>query len=519
MVEIMIFKKLYIALLLTFCAVHFSTTAQVRPRVDGLEVDTTYMSLLAEEMKLRTQEDSLVKTVTSLREKLRTDRNNIQSNSQNILKLEGEIFEVRNKIGRIASQTSAIEQDFILKNLGGVTNQTTDQSHKLQNSGNVSAYLTANPFFKQNMPAEDYAALTLAGEKEKPLASYIRIFAHNYNLLSKIADEYAKADSVVVADSLWQNYIEQKRLLSAISDSVATLNDYIFDTKSYSYNLLLDKLNKTQLIKEFGDKNSQARSAEAQLNNKSEAVAVSAYPIRKRLTLDYETTLARILGLDMALDSLEIIQAELDTLMSDYPPIMLNEKLFIDYEPITIHSPARYNTTNPIPELVIYEKGTIYRILLGSFTREQPVSIFRGAYPLGVWRSEDGKYNYYAGGFATREEAEAALEQMKEVGFKAPKIALWDYGDYSLPDETQLSQDRESTDAAVLRIEISGVKGDLNDAVKEAIKEAAPGKDIIRMGDLFTVGTFSGEGEAERVASAIRAADPILEVKVTGQTE
>ena len=108
---------------------------------------------------------------------------------------------------------------------------------------------------------------------------------------------------------------------------------------------------------------------------------------------------------------------------------------------------------------------------------------------------------------------------MKEVGFKAPKIALWDYGDYSLPDETQLSQDRESTDAAVLRIEISGVKGDLNDAVKEAIKEAAPGKDIIRMGDLFTVGTFSGEGEAERVASAIRAADPILDVKVTGQTE
>lgn len=513
-------KRLYTALVLTFCAAHLSITAQVRPRVDGLEVDTTYMSLLAEEMKLRSREDSLVKAVASLREKLRTDRNNIQANSQGILKLEGEIFDVRNNIGRIASQTSAIEQDFILKNLGGGNDQTINQNPGLQqNTGNISAYLTANPFFKQNMPPEDYAALTLAGEKEKPLASYIRIFGINYNLLSKIADEYARTDSIVLADSLWSNYVEQKRLLSAISDSVATISDYIWDTKSYSYNLLLDKLNKAQLIEEFGNKSSQARSAEAQLGDKSEAPPVSAYPIRKRLTLDYETTLARLLGLDKALDSLGRVQAQLDTLIAEYPPIILEEKLFIDYEPITIHSPARYNAANPIPDLVIYEKGTIYRILLGSFVRAQPVSIFRGAYPLGLWRSEDGRYNYYAGGFATQEEAEAALEQMKKAGFKAPKIALWDYGDYSLPDETQLSQNRQTAGAALLRIEITGAKGDLNDAVKDAIREAAPGKDIIRMGDRFTVGTFSGEGEAERVASAIRAANPILEVKVAGQAE
>lgn len=514
-------KGLYIALVLAFCATSGSQAAQIRPRVDGLEADTTYMSLLAQETELRSREDSLVRTVGALREKLRTDRNNIQSYSQNILKLESEIFDVRNSIGRIASRTTAIEQDFIFKNLGGgVIERTTGQNPDgRQKTGNISAYLTANPYFKQNMSPEDYAALVLSGEKEKPLASYIRIFGANYALLSKTADEYAIADSLALADSLWTNYIEQKRLLAAISDSVATLSDYVWDTKTYSYNLLLDKLNKTELIEEFGNKSSRARSAEAQLGGKTEAAPVSAYPIRKRLLLDYEAALARLLGLDKALDSLGMALTELDTLRSDYPPIALEEKLFIDYEPITIHSPARYNAGNPIPELVIYEKGTIYRILLGSFLRAQPVSIFRGAYPLGLWRTDEGRYNYYAGGFATQEEAEAALEQMKKAGFKAPKIALWDYGDYSLPDEEQLSQNRAQTDGPLLRIEISRARGDISDAVKEAIRETAPGKDIIRMGDRFTVGTFSGEGEAERVAAAIRAADPVLEVKVAGQAE
>ncbi len=510
-------KKLYIALSLAFCVAVYTLPGQVRPRVAGLEADSTYMSLLGEELKLRSREDSLVKAVAVLRDKLRTDRENIQLYSQGILKLEGEIFDVRNNIGRIAGRTSAIEQEFILSNLGAGIHTGGHPAGGQQTSADVSGNLIENPYFKENIVPEDYAALALAQQKEEILGSYIRVFATNYDLLSKTADEYAKADNAALADSLWPHYVDQKRILAAISDSVAMFNDYIWDTKSYSYTLLLDLMNKTGAIDEFGNKSTQARSAEAQLRGNTESVPVSAYPIRKHLTLDYEMTLAQTLGLNKALDSLGRALADVDAAQFDYPPIVLDEKLFIDYAPITFHSPAMYNASNPIPELVIYGKGTIYRILLGSFLRAQPVSVFRGACPVGLWRTDEGRYNYYAGGFATQQEAEAALEQIKKAGFKAPQIALWDYGDYSLPDETQLTQNGASDSGTLLRVYITGAKGDLSGTVKEAIREAAPGKDIIRIGERFTVGNFTSEGEAKKVAAAIKAADPVLEVTVSGQ--
>ena len=510
----MILKKLYPAVALALLLSVAALSAQVRPRVAGLETDSTYMSLLGEELKLRSHEDSLVKAVASLREKLRSDRANAQSYSQSILKMENDIFEVRNNIGRIASRTSAIEQEFILNNLSG--SQTPSRpAGSGQNADDVSPNLISNPYFKNNMSPEDYSALRVAEEKERVVVNYINIFGTNYEILSHIADEYIKADSAALADSLWSRYIEQKRLLAAISDSVATLNNYISDTKAYSYAMLFDLMNKSGLIEEFNNKSTQARSAEAQLKGKSESEPISAYPIRKRLTLDYEMTLAQTLGLNKALDSLRKVSNNLNSVVFDLPPIILEERFFIDYEPITVHSPSRYNASNPIPQLTIYDKGTIYRILLGSFQRAQPVSIFRGAYPIGLWKTDEGRYNYYAGGFATQAEAEEALEQMKKVGFKAPKIAMWEYGDYSLPDEEQLSQNRDAA-GTLLRIYISGVKGDLSETVKNAIREAAPGKDIIRLGDKFTVGTFGNEGEAEKVAAAIRAADPVLEVSISG---
>lgn len=521
MVEMTMLKKLYIALALFLCAAS-SLSAQVRPRVAGLESDKTYMSLLEEELKLRSREDSLVKVVAVLRDKLRSDRENLQIHSQNILKLEGDIFDIRNNIGRIAGRTSAIEQEFILKNLGAGTvgAETATQPSGKKTAADISPDLTANPYFKDNMPAEDYAALKSAGDKEKAVTSYRRLFDTNYGHLSKIVGEYSRTDNATSADSLWTLYIDQKRILAAISDSIATLNNYIFDTKVYSYTLLLDLMNEKRKIDEFSEKSAQVRSAEAQLDGNTESVPVSAYPLRKRLMLDYETTLAGMLSLNKALDSLQRASKGLGGIQADYPPISLEERIFIDYEPITIHTPSKYNAANPIPDLAIYDKGTVYRILLGSFLREQPVSLFRGAYPIGLWRTDEGRYNYYAGGFATQEEAREALAQMQRTGFKAPKIALWNYGDYSLPDETQPPQTGKPSDGAQLfRIDITGSKGDLSNAVKSTVSETSPGKDIMRIGTKFTVGTFTSEGEAEKVAAAIRAADPVLEVSVTRNTD
>ncbi len=42
--------------------------------------------------------------------------------------------------------------------------------------------------------------------------------------------------------------------------------------------------------------------------------------------------------------------------------------MFLEYEPIGFVTPAKYNASHPIPKVKVYEHGTIYRILLGTYT-------------------------------------------------------------------------------------------------------------------------------------------------------
>ena len=492
----------------------------IQPRVAGLENDSLYMSLLKEEMLLRTREDSLTKAVTALRTQLQQDAANRSRYSASILDIEGQIFEIRNNIGKIASQTGAIEQEFIIKNLTGNWPQAVplEGSEQTQNIEDISAFLSANPYFEKNLPAEDYKALREADMKESEVTELLQEFDSHYGTLSEIAREYMLTDSAAIADSLWVIYDKEKKALRNISDNIGNLETFIADNKSYSYMYLLDLMNRQEAIEQFNEKSMQANDAISRLDGDTESNNVAAYPIRKGLTLYYEQSLARMLGLSKALDSLSRAEDQLNSINFNYPPILLEERLFLDYDSITIHSPSLYTATNPIPPLKVYDKGTIYRIMLGSFSRAQPVSIFRGAYPLGVLRDDEGRYNYYAGGFATKAEADAAVEQMKKVGFRAPKVALWDYGDYSLPDEEnqeEVSDEHMSENAALFRVNISGVTNDLPEAVKKAITEYAPGKDIIRTNTGFVVGSFATDGEAEKLADIIRNTENTLTISVS----
>ena len=81
------------------------------------------------------------------------------------------------------------------------------------------------------------------------------------------------------------------------------------------------------------------------------------------------------------------------------------------------------------PKLKVYDEGTIYRLLLGRFKTRQPMTLFKGVYPLYIDRDEEQMYCYYAGGYATRAEAERAKQQLSERGFRAPQICRWADGE------------------------------------------------------------------------------------------
>lgn len=166
------------------------------------------------------------------------------------------------------------------------------------------------------------------------------------------------------------------------------------------------------------------------------------------------------------------------------PRIDVAQRYFLDYDSIAFSATPKYSYQHPIPECRVYEHGTIYRILLGTFNTKRAVSTFRGAYPLSYLVGEDKKWCYYAGGFATREEAEAAQKLLKSKGFVRPEIVVWTDGAYR-----NLSRDPEAQQIAY-RVEITGTEAlptlsrPLSPRRPRGCEPLARGTAVVRGGDV-----------------------------------
>ena len=227
--------------------------------------------------------------------------------------------------------------------------------------------------------------------------------------------------------------------------------------------------------------------------------------MQKQVILNYETYVAKLLNVTSAIDSLSNASRAVRQIDYRIPVIDIERRSFVNYEAIEFSSRSPYTSSNPIPECVIYEYGTIYRILLGTFKVKQAVSIFRNASPLSVEALEDGRFSYYAGGFRTRAEAEKAVEVMKKKGFRNPQIVEWCDGHKT--NITALG------DSVSFRLMISG--GALNNDVRNVIETMAADCQLSRLAeDSFSIGMFASQASAERVAQAIAKYDDTLTIEV-----
>lgn len=218
--------------------------------------------------------------------------------------------------------------------------------------------------------------------------------------------------------------------------------------------------------------------------------------------------MAKLLNQTAAIDSLSNASKNVRQIDFRMPPVEVKRRSFVDYEAIEFTPRSPYNASNPIPDCIVYEYGTIYRILLGTYKYKQAVSTFRGASPLCVETLEDGRFSYYAGGLKTRAEAETAVEIMKKKGFRSPEIVEWCDG-----RKTNLSQQNEDATIA-FRVTIKG--GALDDTVRDLITTMAEGCQISKIAeDTFIVGTFDTRVMADRVAAAVAKCDESLTAEVT----
>ena len=477
--------------------------AQVKPRVVGLGGNAEYMQLLERELELSLRADSLEGAVTRLREEFRTNPGDRRAFAERILALENEALEIGNLAGSVAVRVREIEEAFILDNLQNAEAGDEGAEAGIGASDEQSADFVRNGIFRRLLPGEDYAALLRAQAGEGTAVALLMRYLENYGTIAALAKEYAAVDNAVAADSIFTSYIALEKNNADVADSLGVAWRRVFDNKLFAYNYLLQTQNRPQLLAMMESAERDTRDEIARRRPVSASEEVVAYFEQKALMFEYETAIAQMFGLGAAADSLRRAADVLERLERPMPEGKIEERLFIEYAGIAVHNPPVYNAANPIPEVEVYRRGVVYRIMLNSYTVRQAVSLFKGLAPL-AYRQEDGRWIYYAGGFADFDSSETALGDMKKRGFRNAKIVVWHDGQALVLDE-------KPTEGVSWRVEIDSTQ--LTDEIRVAISEANSGADISRSGDTFIVGPFQTPFEAEKVAGAIRKADPAVTVR------
>ena len=505
----------FVAAVLPVAGWLYAQQPTAEPRPSRLEDDRQYVALLEEDKALQSQQDSIVRAMENLRIQLRTNPAERSRISEEILRLETRIFEIRSAKNRVVDRINALEQEWVLAQLEGSDTlveavwqeATTTEAHVVF-EGPKSRNLVYNSYFRENLPEADYAALIEAQRLEGQAEEFATRYLVRYDTLSMLARSYAEATDEKEAAAIYERFGALAESNRSLADSLAATWNYIFDNKSYAYGYLLDKFGCEQQLEEQETRLSEAMLQLAELRDKTASDQVADYFLRKEVSVDSEVEVARLLGLDAACDSLMQAAARLKEVDFRRPKIEVEERFFIDYEPIAFSTIPKYTALHPIPECRIYERGTIYRILLGTFSTKRAASLFKGTYPLSYRIDDAKKWNYYAGGFATLAEAEAAQQQLKEKGFIRPEIVVWTHGVYR-----NLAESPDVHEQAY-RVEITNAEL-LSEAVRTAIATVAGDAEISKVGqNTFVVGLFYDRAVADAVAETVRNTDDRLQIKV-----
>ncbi|MDR2912744.1 MAG: hypothetical protein LBV38_05550 [Alistipes sp.] len=479
----MVEVKRYIVLAAALMCVVVAASGQQRVHVAGLEDHAEYRALVDEERALVRRADSIAGRIAELRQTLRTDTLGRAATSAAIVAMEGEGFDIRGRRAQLAGRINTIEQEWILENLlaseAGASGGAVGADSTAVAGERHSRNLVYSSYFERGLDAEQLAELREAQEAEMEMPVLLASWRDNRRRRELLAEEYDRTGAQIAADSVKGMFDVEARAQARIEERIGGEWSAIFDSKSYLYNLIADRESRTAMLTRFEEGMERLRGEQSRWQGVAPA-SLTDYVLQKRMLVEYETALAENLGNAGAVDSLRWAARELPDAreLEEFGPVELRERLFLDYSDITIGT-TPYNSSNPIPEVAVWPRGSIWRVRLGGFASRQSPSLFRGASPLGVMQGADGRFTYFAGGFASDSLAREAVERMRRVGFRSPSAVAWIDGVYIDPAADE--------GARLYRVEISGV-GELPVEVREAIASAGTGdSDIVRSGEAYVV--------------------------------
>lgn len=484
-------QKLFIIVFIVFGCSHVAAQ-DIKPRVNGLERDSVYMSLLLQEQELKQREDSLVSVINAKRASFASDTTDRAVRGTEILRLEGRLFDTRSKLGIVASKANAIEQEFIMNNMG---KQTVSPSPVESIPATNYTNLIRNDYFINNLPREEYDLLKKSQQMQPQFNKLAADFMENYQKIERLTAGYDSITSQRLSDSIYTEYrnlAEHNRYLEAELNT--TWGDQ-YNHRIYSYALLLDKLNKTHILTALNEKEKAGRLSDTE---KLMSQPFAEYPSQRLLVLAYELALADVFELTAASDSLRRVQETIDRNRFAVPKIAIDQKEYVTYADVTIQLPPVYTAAHPIPTVEIPPQGKYYSVTVGTFSSKPSPAVFKGATPLSCERLKNGQWRFFAGLFRCYGDAADAVQMLKNEGFRRPEPVVWEDGVY-----TNLA-DLASKNQGQFRVEIQGVRGELPDNIKYQIARYARNKEIIRVSDTYYVGVFTDKLQAGELVDVLK---------------
>lgn len=480
-----------------------------------IEEDSRYVDLLAEHSVCAEREDSLCNQIYDARERyieLKEERGGaeeLEKISLQILNLEREVLDIRARQRRVVEDIADLEQRYIINQINGGGSAFKDSGDASIERDRVEhAQLIDNGVIIRALGAGSYADLKQAQQEDELMPRLVEEYIATYRRLCRYVQEYNDATNELEGDALYDRYLSLRDRADSLGGIIDRNWNHILNTKYYAYGYILESYGAFDLLDNSSADFSDMQQVCANSDGIYQLDALVHYAIGRPSLVAFERDFAREMGLSMAADSLQRVYDGIVQPEYALEPIRLDRKSFVEYEPLLSGAKNFYSEANPIPAVPVYQRGEIYRVLLGSFRASQPGSNFKGVRPLYVDKSEDG-YSYYVAGYENEQEARDAVEQLLAKGFKDPQVCCWVDGKMKNLDEPESEEvNAEEVQTSNYRYTLLLECSTMTEAMRDVIDEAAPDKRISRRSTGFVVSVFSSRSDAERLQKVLSETFP-----------
>ncbi|MEG1664573.1 MAG: hypothetical protein RR066_03960 [Mucinivorans sp.] len=500
--------KRYIFYILLVVALFGAQTLLAQP-TSGSKAE--YAALAAKEAKLKISEDSVLNLIAQNRKVFEANPSGTNIGDE-IVRLEGELFDLRAARSRVGSQRAMMEAEMARQDvLQPVV--TPDGPSLVVKAVPRSANLFLSEYFVQNLSAKDIVLLNGGAKVALTVAQIKSQVDELYDKLMLLKDHYDKVADQDSVNQMLQKSDTLKKEIKALDKKLEQSWSGFYNRKIDSYLMLVDNLRTIDRTKLEGiDELSRELRRKEVTSEESLAPALSNYPLQKDFAVNYELLLAENLGLKLALDSLKKDKATSAKVFPRYVDVPFVYRSLVLYAPITLGNTLSYTDINAVPELKLPKKGLYYSVSV-ALTKgvASALAIFKGAQPLQVETTANGLKRYVIGGFRTSQQVEAAVTAMYKAGFRAPSAVAWLDGHFVTMYSAKAYEAKQpkEPEGVEYQIEVLTKNSQVAQTLRSVVDMHAKGKDISRVvkndgTQQYLIFAFHSKAEAEVVSQIIR---------------